>query len=51
MVYATYPEVLHAAAGASVSAHLIKLEREGRVRRARGDDPLAAHWHIRVSGS
>ena len=32
-VYAAYPEVLHPAAGASVSAHLLKLEREGRVRR------------------
>ena len=43
-VYAAYPESLHAAAGASVSAHLLKLEREGRVRRDAAEDPLAARW-------
>jgi glyoxylase-like metal-dependent hydrolase (beta-lactamase superfamily II) len=50
-VYAAYPEVLHRAAGASVSAHLIKLESEGRVQREQGDDPLAARWQVRVSKS
>jgi len=50
-VYAAYPEVLHPAAGASVSAHLLKLEREGRVRREQGDDPLAARWQVLVSES
>ena len=50
-VYVAYPEVLYPAAGASVSAHLIKLEREGRVRRAQGNDPLLARWHALVSGS
>jgi len=44
-----HPEVLYPAAGASVSAHLIKLEREGRVQRTPGDDPLAARWHVLVS--
>ena len=43
-VYAGYPESLHAAAGSSVSAHLLKLEREGRVQREGGPDPLAARW-------
>lgn len=33
-IYVGYPESLHAAAGQSVNAHLAKLEREGRVRRA-----------------
>jgi glyoxylase-like metal-dependent hydrolase (beta-lactamase superfamily II) len=50
-VYAAYPEVLHPAAGASVSAHLLKLEREGRVRREQGGDPLAACWQILAPGS
>ena len=50
-VYAAYPEVLHPAAGASVSAHLLKLENEGRVRREPGHDPLAAHWRLLASGS
>jgi hypothetical protein len=27
----------------SVCSHLLKLEREGRVRRE-GDDPFEAHW-------
>ena len=50
-VYAAYPEALHPAAGASVSAHLIKLESEGRVRREHSNDPLAARWQVLVSGS
>jgi ribonuclease/clavin/mitogillin len=41
-VYAAYPVSLHAAAGQSVSAHLLKLEREGRVARDVGGDPLDA---------
>jgi glyoxylase-like metal-dependent hydrolase (beta-lactamase superfamily II) len=43
-VYAAYPEALHAAAASSVSAHLLKLEREGRVIRSGNGDPLAARW-------
>jgi len=43
-VYAAYPVALHAAAGSSVSAHLLKLEQESRVRRDDEEDPLAAHW-------
>jgi glyoxylase-like metal-dependent hydrolase (beta-lactamase superfamily II) len=45
-VYAAYPEALHRAAGATVSAHLVKLEREERIRRDGGDDPLAARWTL-----
>jgi glyoxylase-like metal-dependent hydrolase (beta-lactamase superfamily II) len=43
VVYAAYPEALHAAAAQSTAQHLRKLAREGRVR-ADGDDPLAARW-------
>jgi glyoxylase-like metal-dependent hydrolase (beta-lactamase superfamily II) len=43
-VYAAYPEALHGAAGLSVTAHLLKLEREGRVRREPGPEPGAARW-------
>ncbi|MDH4249094.1 MAG: beta-lactamase-like protein 2 [Deltaproteobacteria bacterium] len=32
-IYKNYPPALHTAAGQSVLSHLIKLEREGRVRR------------------
>ena len=49
IVYAAYPQALHAAAGQSVTSHLLKLEREGRVRRT-GDadgDALAARWRRR----
>jgi ribonuclease/clavin/mitogillin len=45
-IYARYPESLHAAAGSSVAAHLIKLECEQRVARD-GDEPLAARWSLR----
>ncbi|MDJ0851304.1 MAG: beta-lactamase-like protein 2 [Myxococcota bacterium] len=45
-VYAGYPEVLFPAAGSSVSAHLLKLEREGRIVRDDQEDPLAAHWSL-----
>jgi len=46
IVYAAYPVALHAAAGQSVTSHLLKLEREQRVRRdARdGESPTAARW-------
>lgn len=43
IVYAAYPEALHAAAGQSVTSHLIKLHEEGRVTRD-GEDPLTASW-------
>lgn len=46
IIYAAYPKQLHAAAGASVSAHLLKLEAEGRVRREgdASDPPTAVAW-------
>ena len=47
IVYAAYPVALHAAAGQSVTSHLLKLEREGRVRRAsESDAPTAARWTL-----
>lgn len=42
IVYASYPESLHAAAGQSVCAHLLKLVKEGRVSCSNQDEPLAA---------
>ncbi|MEE8436522.1 MAG: MBL fold metallo-hydrolase [bacterium] len=39
-IYREYPENLHAAAGQSVSAHLDKLENEGRVARTEDDPPI-----------
>lgn len=33
IVYAAYPQSLHAAAGQSVTSHLLKMERDGRARR------------------
>jgi glyoxylase-like metal-dependent hydrolase (beta-lactamase superfamily II) len=45
LVYAAYPESLQIAARSSVCAHLLKLEREGRVARL-GDEPLAARWTL-----
>ena len=44
-VYAAYPVALHAPARASVCSHLLKLEREGRVRRS-GEAPLEALWSL-----
>jgi glyoxylase-like metal-dependent hydrolase (beta-lactamase superfamily II) len=44
IVYSAYPVELHAAAGQSVASHLLKLEREGQVRRASGLGPTAARW-------
>lgn len=46
IVYAAYPKALHAAAGQSVTSHLRKLEREGRVRRDGAGAPSQARWHI-----
>jgi glyoxylase-like metal-dependent hydrolase (beta-lactamase superfamily II) len=42
-VYAAYPVALHGPAKSSVCSHLLKLEREGRVRRS-GAAPLDASW-------
>ncbi len=44
VVYAAYPESLHAAAAQSVCSHLLKLEREGRARRETEEEPLVATW-------
>ncbi len=48
IIYAAYPKELHAPAGASVSAHLLKLEAEGRVRRDGDGDapPTAVGWAL-----
>ena len=46
IVYAAYPKALHAAAGQSVCAHLLKLGREERVAHSDGEDPLAATWRL-----
>jgi glyoxylase-like metal-dependent hydrolase (beta-lactamase superfamily II) len=43
IVYAAYPQALHAAAAQSTTQHLRKLAREGRAR-ASGLDALAARW-------
>ncbi len=45
VVYAAYPEALHAAASQSVTQHLMKLEGEGRVARE-GAAPTAATWSL-----
>ena len=45
-IYAAYPKALHAPAGASVAAHLLKLEREGRVARRDARPPLEAEWRL-----
>jgi len=45
-IYAAYPVELHAPAAGSVTAHLRKLEREGRVARSGSADPQAAHWRL-----
>ena len=44
-IYVGYPENLHAAAGQSVTSHLLKLERDGRVRRHE-DEEGAALWEL-----
>ena len=46
IVYAAYPEVLYPAAGQSVTQHLLKLEREDRVTREAGAEPLSARWTL-----
>jgi ribonuclease/clavin/mitogillin len=47
IVYAAYPKALHAAAGQSVTSHLVKLEREGRVcRDGAAEAPTAARWTL-----
>ena len=46
IVYAAYPEVLYPAAGQSVTQHLLKLERENRVTRKAGAEPLSARWTL-----
>ncbi|HVN40850.1 MAG TPA: MBL fold metallo-hydrolase [Myxococcota bacterium] len=45
IVYAAYPPALHAPARLSVCSHLLKLEREGRVRRD-GEVALDARWSL-----
>jgi len=44
IVYAAYPSSLHAAAGQSVTSHLLKLERESVVRREAEAEALLARW-------
>jgi glyoxylase-like metal-dependent hydrolase (beta-lactamase superfamily II) len=46
IVYAAYPESLHAAAGHSVCSHLLKLEHERRVARSGVGEPLEDHWAL-----
>ncbi|HKA14121.1 MAG TPA: MBL fold metallo-hydrolase [Myxococcota bacterium] len=45
-VYAAYPIELHRPARSSVCSHLLKLEREGRVRRCGAAAPLDAEWSL-----
>jgi ribonuclease/clavin/mitogillin len=44
IVYAAYPTSLHAAAGQSVTSHLLKLERENTVAREANAEALQARW-------
>jgi glyoxylase-like metal-dependent hydrolase (beta-lactamase superfamily II) len=46
IVYAAYPESLHAAAGHSVCSHLLKLEDEGHAARSGEDEPLSDRWTL-----
>jgi glyoxylase-like metal-dependent hydrolase (beta-lactamase superfamily II) len=46
IVYARYPESLHAAAGQSVCSHLLKLEEEGRASRSGESDALTDRWAL-----
>ncbi len=50
IIYAAYPAFLHAAAGQSVGSHLLKLERESRVRREGKLDalPTEVSWHMMI---
>ena len=43
IIYAAYPKALHAAAGQSVTSHLIKLQEEGKAD-SRPDQK--DHWHL-----
>jgi hypothetical protein len=43
-VYTDVPAVLHAAAAQSVTAHLRKLEAEGRAERSASAAPLDDRW-------
>ena len=45
-IYAAYPVELHAPAAGSVTAHLRKLEREGRVVGFGEPDALRAEWRL-----
>jgi glyoxylase-like metal-dependent hydrolase (beta-lactamase superfamily II) len=46
IVYAAYPETLHAAAGHSVCCHLLKLEDEGHAVRSGEANPLEDRWTL-----
>jgi glyoxylase-like metal-dependent hydrolase (beta-lactamase superfamily II) len=48
IIYAAYPEYLHAAAGSSVGSHLLKLEAEARVTRDGQADapPGSVRWQL-----
>ncbi|MCH2171270.1 beta-lactamase-like protein 2 [Myxococcota bacterium] len=46
VVYAAYPEALHAPAGQSVCSHLKKLEKENRVARTNDAPPIDAIWEL-----
>jgi len=47
-IYTDVPKVLHQAAAESVTAHLVKLEREGRARRVEAGvaGPRSARWAL-----
>ena len=47
IIYAAYPESLHAAAGQSVTSHLRKLEAEGRVASEPGEASGELRWRLR----
>ncbi len=46
IIYAAYPESLHAAAGQSVTSHLRKLEAEGRVSSEPGEASDSLRWRL-----
>lgn len=46
IIYAAYPESLYAAAGQSVTSHLLKLEREGRVARQPDPATESDRWQL-----
>lgn len=50
IIYSAYPAFLHGAAGQSVGSHLLKLERESRVRRE-GEPtalPTEVNWYLKT---